>query len=58
MLLETVQLQCPHCWEILELLVDTTLGNQEYTEDCSVCCHPMVVQIEIAEQLSVTAIKE
>jgi len=39
MLVETVELQCPFCGEIISVLVDCSLGDQSYVEDCSVCCH-------------------
>ncbi|NNF17627.1 MAG: CPXCG motif-containing cysteine-rich protein, partial [Gammaproteobacteria bacterium] len=38
---ETHSITCPHCWQILEILIDPSAGDQEYTEDCQVCCHPM-----------------
>lgn len=36
---------CPYCGERLELLVDPSGGDQNYTEDCQVCCQPMVVRV-------------
>lgn len=35
--------QCPYCWEAIELLVDCSVDSQEYVEDCSVCCRPIIV---------------
>jgi hypothetical protein len=35
--------QCPYCWEAIELLVDCSVESQEYVEDCSVCCRPIIV---------------
>lgn len=43
------EVQCPHCWELVELEVDPSAGAQVYTEDCPVCCHPMRVAVEVAE---------
>lgn len=40
-LLETVTVQCPFCWEMIEIVVDTSAGDQSWIEDCSVCCHPI-----------------
>ena len=37
---------CPYCGERVELLIDTSLERQEYIEDCSVCCRPMVVTVD------------
>jgi len=36
---------CPYCGESIELIVDHSIGETEYIEDCEVCCRPMVIQI-------------
>ena len=28
-----VTVQCPHCWEAIEVLVDPSVEEQEYVED-------------------------
>jgi hypothetical protein len=33
--------QCPYCWEHFTLLVDGSVEDQEYVEDCEVCCRPI-----------------
>ena len=35
---------CPYCGEAITLLVDGSIENSSYIEDCSVCCQPMLVQ--------------
>jgi hypothetical protein len=40
-LVETVSIQCPYCGENIDILVDTSAGDQSWIEDCSVCCHPI-----------------
>lgn len=42
------RVQCPYCGEWLEITVDTSAGNQEYIEDCQVCCRPIVFRSEVA----------
>ncbi|MGK0247351.1 MAG: transcription elongation factor Elf1 [Oleispira sp.] len=32
---------CPYCGEILEVLIDLTDVNEQYIEDCQVCCKPI-----------------
>lgn len=32
---------CPACWEPIDLQLDLSGENQDYVEDCSVCCRPM-----------------
>ena len=40
---------CPYCGEPIELLLDSSVAEQEYIEDCQVCCRPMVVQCYTAD---------
>ena len=40
-------LHCPYCGEPISVVVDHSLGNQEYVEDCQVCCRPLVLNISI-----------
>lgn len=42
--------QCPYCWESIEILVDTSVDQQTYTEDCSVCCHPILFIVQCNDQ--------
>mgnify|MGYP000583718691 FL=1 len=45
-MLEDAEIQCPYCWETIVLELDLSAGAQTYTEDCSVCCRPMLVRLE------------
>ncbi len=38
---------CPYCGEQLEILIDDSAGNQDYVEDCQVCCAPIEISIQI-----------
>ena len=51
---------CPYCGENISLLIDDTLLTQEYTEDCEVCCSPMIINVEINsdEEILVSARRE
>lgn len=46
-LLESAVINCPYCGERNELLIDTSVPEQEYIEDCFVCCRPMVVSSRV-----------
>ena len=35
--------QCPHCWEQVSMIFDASIQNQNYIEDCEVCCNPIEV---------------
>ena len=48
-LLQSSTIQCPYCGEEIEILVDCSVQNQEYIEDCDVCCRPIVISAEVAE---------
>ena len=39
--LDSVLIQCPYCWETLDISVDPSVPEQEYVEDCQVCCRPI-----------------
>jgi hypothetical protein len=43
MSLEEHTITCPYCWETIGLLLDLSVAEQAYIEDCSVCCHPIQV---------------
>lgn len=47
--LEPVPIQCPYCWEEIELLVEAAEAAQEYVEDCQVCCKPITVVVAPGE---------
>lgn len=38
---------CPYCGETITVLVDGSLAEQNYIEDCQVCCRPIVFEVEV-----------
>ena len=40
-----IQIQCPHCGEIITSMADTSQGDYSTIEDCEVCCAPMNIEI-------------
>lgn len=34
---------CPYCSSQISMLLDTSIKQQEYVEDCEVCCNPVQV---------------
>jgi transcription elongation factor Elf1 len=32
---------CPYCGETINVLIDSADVNQQYIEDCQVCCKPI-----------------
>lgn len=41
--------QCPYCWEQISVLVDPSVPQQSYIEDCEVCCRPIQFDIHVDE---------
>ena len=56
---EEVPVDCPYCGESITVLVDTSVDEQDYVEDCFVCCRPirLVVRCEDGEVDEVPAAK-
>jgi hypothetical protein len=42
-MVEETIVECPSCGEPVSLAVDTSVAEQSYYEDCTVCCRPMEV---------------
>jgi len=41
--------QCPHCWEEISMLIDASVCQQTYIEDCEVCCNPIQISSTFAD---------
>ena len=48
--IESAVISCPYCGESFDITIDTSAGEQNYIEDCYVCCKPMTIVIHIDEQ--------
>ena len=35
------EIECPYCGETITVLVDPSVNQQDYIEDCQVCCKPI-----------------
>ncbi len=53
-------ISCPYCGEGISILVDDSLSEQSYVEDCQVCCRPIVLNVSVDPEgdVSVTARSE
>ncbi len=47
--LEAKTIQCPYCWQMIEITADCSVNSQEYVEDCEVCCKPILLEIDICD---------
>lgn len=53
-------IDCPYCGEAISVLIDCSVAEQAYIEDCQVCCRPITfeVYVEAGGQLSVNVFNE
>jgi hypothetical protein len=40
-------LQCPYCGEQFDTTLDLSGGEQQYVEDCQICCRPIVLRVQL-----------
>jgi transcription elongation factor Elf1 len=38
---------CPYCGEEISMVLDLSVRNQSYVEDCEVCCHPIEISYSV-----------
>jgi transcription elongation factor Elf1 len=41
------KIRCPYCAEMSQIQVDLSAGDQNYIEDCQVCCQPIQLNCTI-----------
>jgi len=49
-LLQETDIDCPYCGENNTLVVDDSAGDQQYIEDCQVCCRPIHVHLTVLSE--------
>ena len=40
---------CPYCWQTISMVLDVSVPEQTYVEDCEVCCQPIEVSCAIED---------
>ncbi len=53
-MIEYSKINCPYCDQQFDSQIDCSAGEQHYTEDCHVCCQPIIFHIEVDHQLQLT----
>jgi hypothetical protein len=51
---QTVAVQCPYCAQSFEVLVDCSIEQQEYIEDCEVCDRPVTLVVTVSPEGAVS----
>jgi hypothetical protein len=44
-LLQEIAIDCPYCGEPITVLAESLQDEQQYIEDCQVCCRPIVIHL-------------
>jgi len=42
-------LVCPYCGAPITMLLDPSAGEQDYVEDCEVCCNPIGLRFRVED---------
>lgn len=45
--LQEHSVSCPYCGETIEVLIDDSVPEQNYIEDCQVCCRPIIFDVTV-----------
>jgi hypothetical protein len=48
------EIGCPYCGEYFAVLVDCSVPQQVYVEDCYVCCRPILLSVYVGEESEVS----
>jgi hypothetical protein len=43
-------IQCPYCGESIDIVIDDSVEQQQYIEDCQVCCRPINIGVTIDDE--------
>jgi hypothetical protein len=47
-------IQCPYCGESIDIVIDDSVEQQQYIEDCQVCCRPINIGVTIDDESGVS----
>ncbi|NMM47470.1 CPXCG motif-containing cysteine-rich protein [Marinigracilibium pacificum] len=39
---------CPYCGEEISMILDLSINEQQYIEDCEVCCNPIEIHYKFS----------
>ena len=42
---------CPHCWENQLKMIDPSISDQRFIEDCETCCNPLEFSIRVQDNI-------
>jgi transcription elongation factor Elf1 len=44
---------CPYCWQEISMLLDLSINEQSYVEDCEICCNPIEISYVVEDEMLV-----
>ena len=47
-IVQEIKTYCPYCGERISLLADGSVEEQQYIEDCQVCCRPIDISVSVS----------
>ncbi len=53
--IEPYQVECAYCGEQFEVMIDCSIEQQSYIEDCAVCCQAMQFSVSIEPNIEPSA---
>jgi len=49
-------IHCPYCGESINILIDCSIPQQNYIEDCQVCCRPIIIDVSLDHDGSINIV--
>ena len=47
--MEEHEFKCPYCGAAISVVLDISVNDQQYIEDCEVCCSPIRISYQVTE---------
>ena len=47
---KNLSFQCPYCCSEIEFVCEVFHGSQQYTEDCEICCQPILIDYQVNDE--------
>ena len=41
---------CPYCWQEISMVLDASVSDQTYIEDCEICCRPISIRYTVEDR--------
>lgn len=46
--LHSTSISCPYCGEVFDAIIDCSVAQQAYIEDCEICCRPINFDVSVS----------